>query len=366
MTTEIKNKPDKEVDEELSQSRARAAIAGLGTAALWINWYLYDVSLTTTLIVSAYWFFSIFWILLVKRKPGHFVVRRIISIIGDLGISSFTVSQSGPLGFAFYPIFLWIIVGNGVRFGQKYLFFALAVGVVGLSFVISTSEIWQENVYVSLGLLSGLIILPLFYLTMLNRLHSMNEQLKFQLAKTEYTATHDGLTALTNRRHFYVRLEDEIKWAERHQSVFAVIYIDLDGFKQINDTLSHQAGDQLLIKVGQILTSSVRETDVVARLGGDEFIILLRTNSELLRVEPVLDRVLTDLRATNEMFDHKMNVSASIGVSFYPANACTAEELISKADYAMYQAKNGGKNNYILYSNDDHDSHYSDQFNSPL
>ncbi len=160
----------------------------------------------------------------------------------------------------------------------------------------------------------------------------------------------DRLTGLPNRNVFQDRLEMDIKKAHRSGLPLALLFIDLDHFKEINDTLGHQVGDMLLKQVGQRLQTYVRESDTVARLGGDEFTITL---SELHNVDTVTDvaqKIRNDLAKPFLLGNELAYISASIGITLYPRDAQTAGELLRNADQAMYQSKDNGRNRFTYFT----------------
>ena len=166
----------------------------------------------------------------------------------------------------------------------------------------------------------------------------------------EQQAYYDLLTGLPNRK----RLTDELTLAIQHcqqtDNVLAVAYIDLDGFKQINDTYGHAVGDQLLIVVAAQMKKTLRETDTVGRIGGDEFVALLNVGKELNHSLHLVKRLLHTIAQTIMIDDLSLKISASIGLCFYPqAGEIHAEQLLTLADQAMYQAKQAGKNRYHIY-----------------
>ncbi len=157
-------------------------------------------------------------------------------------------------------------------------------------------------------------------------------------------ANFDVLTKLPNRQMFYDRLDQDIKKASRAVRPLALMFIDLDQFKEINDTLGHDKGDILLGEVACRLTSCVRETDTVARLGGDEFTIILNELDDASSADRVAQDILQKLATPFQLGDEVVYISASIGITFYPEDATTIESLLKNADQAMYAAKNQGRN----------------------
>ena len=168
----------------------------------------------------------------------------------------------------------------------------------------------------------------------------------------QYLATHDALTGLPNRAMFNELLDLSIKSARRNSRKCAVLFIDLDRFKIINDTLGHAAGDALLIQVGQRLRSSVRESDVVVRLGGDEFIIILNEISHRDQAALIAAKVLSSVSAGIMLAGHESHTTASIGIAVFPSDGTDVETLTKNADMAMYLAKEHGKNDVRFFENE--------------
>jgi diguanylate cyclase (GGDEF)-like protein/PAS domain S-box-containing protein len=168
-----------------------------------------------------------------------------------------------------------------------------------------------------------------------------------------YLAEHDVLTGLYNRRRFQTELERELDLAERFNQKGALLFIDLDQFKYINDTLGHQAGDEFLCTIANRLSGSLRKVDIIGRLGGDEFGIIL-TETDLIQAEHVAAHLLERLRAENDGFDDlETPVSASIGIVIFPDHGNIPGNLLAKADAAMYSAKENGRNMFHVYSDND-------------
>ena len=163
-------------------------------------------------------------------------------------------------------------------------------------------------------------------------------------------AQYDQLTQLPNRTLFNDRLMQAISRSKRSKELMGLMFIDLDGFKAVNDSLGHQAGDELLKQVAQRLSNCVREQDTVARLGGDEFTIILESLSYLEDAALVANKVLKALADKIQIGENRANIGASIGISIFPDDGINDELMIKRADTAMYYAKNNGKNQYQYYS----------------
>lgn len=165
----------------------------------------------------------------------------------------------------------------------------------------------------------------------------------------QYLANHDALTNLPNRYLLKDRLKEVIKRGERYQDKAAILLIDLDYFKEINDSLGHPVGDQLLIEASNRLTSSSRETDTVARLGGDEFAVILTDIESNEVVDNAAQRYLSELSKPYHIDEHILHSSGSIGIALYPQDSSHSDELMKYADLALYRSKNLGRNDYHFY-----------------
>lgn len=164
-------------------------------------------------------------------------------------------------------------------------------------------------------------------------------------AKIERLAHHDALTGLLNRYSLSMRLDQALLYARREQLRVAVLFIDMDRFKTINDSLGHQVGDQLLIEVANRLQGSVRESDIVARLGGDEFVVVLTNLKSLHELSSLAGKLFRSLGEPYSIANQRLHSSPSVGVALYPDDSDHAETLLKHADAAMYHAKNQGRNN---------------------
>lgn len=288
------------------------------------------------------------WAWWVRRHSGDFPLRRLIAALVDNLMVSGAAYLGGPLGIVFYPFFLQSIVGHGMRFGMHSLRVASTSAAVGFGVVILASEDWHEKPVVAVALWFGLLILPLYYHRLLKRLRDAKSALEQELDKTVYAATHDPLTDLANRGYFVQRLGELIDGGQRSGEGFALLYMDLDGFKPINDTLGHAAGDQVLVEVAAVLRRCARRSDLAARLGGDEFALLVREVADEETFDRLVRRLLIGIRAVGRRLPGAPALSASMGISLYPVHGTAAGDLLSAADGAMYRAKRDGKGRSCL------------------
>ena len=175
---------------------------------------------------------------------------------------------------------------------------------------------------------------------------------KSQEEQIKYLATHDGLTELPNRLMFNQLLSHAVQGAKRYRKQFAVMFIDLDGFKVVNDTLGHDAGDQLLREIAVRFKHTLRAVDVVARLGGDEFVVMMEDIAAPEQAAVLAQRILEATGKPFGLASGECRVTASIGICVYPENGDDEQTLMKNADAAMYRAKEEGKNNFQFYSTD--------------
>lgn len=189
-----------------------------------------------------------------------------------------------------------------------------------------------------------------------SELKSANDKLRLDLEERKrveqsirHMAHHDALTGLPNRALFRDRLSHAMAQADRYHQILAVLFLDLDRFKAINDTLGHNVGDQLLKIAAERLRSCVRDCDTVARLGGDEFTIIVEDIIEVQDAAVVAQKILDTLSQPFNLYGHEVFISVSIGLTLYPNDDENADNLLRNADSAMYRAKEYGRNNYQFY-----------------
>ncbi|HVS25098.1 MAG TPA: diguanylate cyclase [Gammaproteobacteria bacterium] len=175
--------------------------------------------------------------------------------------------------------------------------------------------------------------------------HDVSEA-RAKAAKMSHLASHDFLTDLPNPILLRDRIAQAIALAHRHDKQLAVLFIDLDGFKPVNDLLGHAVGDELIRTIALRLIASVRESDTVSRNGGDEFVVLLSEIDHAEHAALSADKIIAAVAAPHEVFGRKLRLTASVGVAVYPTDGASAEALLKSADAAMYHVKDTGGNGY--------------------
>ncbi len=249
-------------------------------------------------------------------------------------------------GYTLMPSYYFTL--NAVTMRPLTVYFL--VEGTGFHFILAiTSLIWQFVVLSKSWTVSKTAINEIYLNESLREEIELHEQTKEQL---QYLATHDGLTGLANRQLLIDRLDFLVKRATRYEKFVVVMFLDLDGFKEINDIYGHESGDFSLKEISNRLLSTVRETDIVARYGGDEFVLVYTDIEGGIPEAEVLARRVLKLLETPIIFDDKeqvnLQVSGSIGIATYPGIANDSETLIKAADEAMYATKAKGKNGFTF------------------
>lgn len=174
---------------------------------------------------------------------------------------------------------------------------------------------------------------------------------KMSRIKLFRSANYDKLTDLPNRSYLMHRLKSIISESERYKRKFALLFLDLDGFKEVNDTFGHDAGDKVLIQTAERFRAGTRNYDIIARIGGDEFIIILPSINSSSSAEKVAKKLLEAIKTPYEISGTKKRIGISIGISIFPDSGNNIDDLINNADKAMYEVKNKGKNGYKIFDN---------------
>lgn len=176
-----------------------------------------------------------------------------------------------------------------------------------------------------------------------------NTEQKQAQDRLEFLAFHDSLTGLANRTLFHDRVDQSINHSKRNGTLTAVIYLDLNEFKPLNDKFGHKFGDSVLVNAARIIREAIRKTDTVSRLGGDEFAVLLTEASTIENSVMIAQKIVNQLRQPMQLEGKTVSIGASAGIAIHPDHGTNAEALINAADKAMYAAKNLGGNGYYLY-----------------
>ncbi|MDX2220622.1 MAG: EAL domain-containing protein [Burkholderiales bacterium] len=277
-------------------------------------------------------------IALIMFVAYHFQRDRSLVLVWCLVVLLFGIFRFRPREFATTTLFM--LAG-----------YALVINLL-MSFRPQTVDVyleWYQWAWLAL-------VLPSFALVgarisaLRDRLVRTNEELTGALGTIQQMATQDSLTGLPNRASLTDTMTHVIATSARTDSRFGLLFIDLDHFKAINDTLGHPTGDQLLREIARRLRAAVRDSDLVARLGGDEFVVMAEQISDGSHLEELADKLLAVVSEPMLLQGHEVKVSASIGMAWFPDDGRDVQNLLSNADMAMYKAKSGGRDRRVAYS----------------
>lgn len=292
----------------------------------------------------AYAIFAYAWIFVINSNvlPGR--LRKQASLALDYSIFALGFYLGGP-GFALVfwaPIFATI--GYGLRFGTRYVYASGLAGAILLPIAMYHSPFWSQHIFIASGIVIASCILPAYAFKLAENITRSKAEVEARSLQLELASKTDPLTGLLNRTGF----SESVSGLLQRESISAVLYIDLDGFKAINDSCGHAVGDRVLQDVANTLRKCLRNTDEVARLGGDEFGIcvhnLLEENDAHRLANKIIESI-SSIRVT-ELGD-KSILGASIGICLLPHHeAKCADSVTHVADSLMYQAKRSGKNSY--------------------
>ncbi len=349
----VSEKLDRRSDSEHTQALIRIAIGSVGLIYLflvYVSGKLGAAQQHMFLFVACFVFAAISIFAAVVIQPQVSQSRRLLGMALDFGATSYFMYVMKDMGILFFAVYLWVVIGNGLRYGTRYLYIAMTASIVCFTVVIASSSYWIEQWSFSAGLLIAMVALPLYFSSLLKQLNDQHNELKMLYEQTARHATHDSLTGLPNRKHFHDQLAETIASARPDKRTFTVLYLDLDGFKTINDDLGHAVGDQLIENTARRLEQCVRKDDMVARVGGDEFVVLLQdvASSDVSRVA---EKIIESLSKPFMLAGKVLSITTSIGIATYPQDGVDANALLHSADCAMYEAKRNGKNGYRIFRN---------------
>jgi len=335
-------------DIELSQAKTRliCTVIGLGGFLVMGRFASLPDGIVGTAIVFPLYAFA--YLVLAYKRPAPTHARRGFALLMDNLVGP-TIAYVGG-GFASYVGFLFLTtVGWGLRFGRHYLFLATAIAILGMVCNLAASPYWREYPLFGATIIFGLIANTVNASILLGRIGGANRLLAEKIEEVSRLAWQDQLTKLPNRPYFRERLAQMLAAAARSGRQVALLLFDIDGFKSVNDTLGHEAGDRLLQEIAERVGRRVRQADTFARVGGDEFVILMELAHGKSDAAAVAETVLTAIGEIDMFAEQGLRVGASIGIAcsdLTSARERAADELLIEADRAMYEAKRAGKGRY--------------------
>lgn len=290
--------------------------------------------------------------ILIKNLPIPLTYRGVIMVSVPTVLAAVS-AVTDPFFLYVHYIFFALIVGVSMYFhaGMLLSYGVLLNIVMMVVYVFYPTGLFGGNenpgdVYFVFGLMNGVIFI-LYHVTQWVR--ALLAEVLTNAERLTHLAFNDFLTGVPNRASFLERLTKDIYWAETNGALLAVAVMDIDNFKEINDTFGHSAGDQILVKVAERIQSCTRATDTVARMGGDEFCVVLSGIREKEDAIIQMNRIIDSLSSPHLFQKNNLQIDISIGLAFYPRDGSDPQDLIRAADEAMYSAKRNGKNRLRIF-----------------
>lgn len=301
--------------------------------------------------VGTFTAFGLAWVGVVGASLFTFKERRIMSILLDQAFFAFAVYMGGKAAAPAMWGPVLMAIGNGLRNGPFYARLSSLSGAVSLSIAMWFSPFWHNEPLVAEGAVLSLLILPWYTQMLSAQIARAKRELKLRAAQLEFASRTDSLTSLLNRSGFFFALESLLDDIETKSICGAVMLLDLDGFKAINDTCGHSAGDAALKDIGMRLMRRVSSGNRAARIGGDEFGIALANIANHKDVEQLAQDLIDTISSIRVPAAPGLRLGASIGICLLPdARFATPSEIMEETDRLMYQAKRAGKNCFRISS----------------
>jgi len=339
---------------EIGQAKTRliCTLVGVGGFVVMGRFASLPDGIVATAIVFP--LYALAHLILVYKRPAPTRARRGFAILIDNLVGAYVAYFGG--GYTAYVGFLFLTtVGWGLRFGRHYLFLATAIAILGMVWNLVASPFWQEHTLFGATIIFGLIANTVNASILLGRIAGANRLLAEKIEEVSRLAWQDQLTKLPNRPYFRERLAQMLAAAARSGRQVALLLFDIDGFKSVNDTLGHEAGDRLLQEIAERVGRRVRQADTFARVGGDEFVILMEIVHDRSDAVPVAETVVAATGEIEMFAEQGLRVGASVGIACSgspPFRERIADELLIQADRAMYEAKRAGKGCYRFAGDD--------------
>jgi len=323
---------------ELTQAFMRIMIASSIMIVLFFAQFFYTDFFSHILTASSiYVLYSIFWFIIVYKDDRVSAIRRILGMVGDLGILSYGIDNSNIVAAGLYPLILWVIIANGYRYGAKYLYIALSIAVILFQFVTYNNSSWNEHQELIMMMTVGLIGLPLLFSHILNQVSSLNDALVVKSDDLEQRLYHDSMTGLKNR--------EALKQELNQNDFYALTLIDINNFGNFNDLYGIEVGNEILINLAKFLTKiAYKHHLIVYRLSGDSFI--------LLQKEPISSEAFEEKMQTiiNALDVCKMSITLlklKIKVNFTIVTVKAQEKALEKASMTLHFARKRGERYWV-------------------
>jgi diguanylate cyclase (GGDEF)-like protein len=291
--------------------------------------------------------FSFLHIASTRAYPAPMQARRVLSLLMDQGLCAVMLSRNGEIFGPFLCMPMWIAIGSALRYGGRYLYIGSGAGAVFVLAAVVTGEYWQRNPDVAIGLVIAVVFIPVYAHVLAVHLEQARREQQVRADRLEEEAHTDPLTGLPNRRAFVQKIDELFTTPGSTLFSSAVMIVDLDGFKAVNDKGGHGEGDAFLRRTADCLRQCVRADDVIAPLGGDEFAVLVRRVRDDAGVQRIAESIVNGISALPAL--PGVRVGASIGIVQLPnPRISTPEDAILCADALMYEVKRNGKGAFRL------------------
>jgi diguanylate cyclase (GGDEF)-like protein len=329
---------------EEGQSRTRLVCSLIGLAGLATIGQFRALPDLVLFIAIAYPLFAIAYTSHVRVHPAPTRARRGSALLID-NIMLSSIAYFGDAFAAYVAFFFLTTVGWGLRFGRHYLLMTSGLQIAGMGYNMLFSDYWRHNQMFGAVVIMAMLANTINVAILLRRIAWGNHRLEEKTEEIARLAWQDQLTKLPNRLYFHERLSQTLASAERTQRRIALILFDIDGFKTVNDTLGHEAGDRLLQEISRCVGSRIRQADTFARLGGDEFVVIMDSLRDEADARLVAETILRTIAEIDLFAAQGLRIGASVGVAC-GAGRREIPDLLKQADRAMYAAKRAGKGCY--------------------
>ena len=327
------------LEPEAEQSVVRLLLGGIVMLYL-----LFFTRLQPWMIPSfiGYFFIALALAYSIYLTPGHYPWRILFGQVIDIGALSIDLYLCGAAAVPLVGVYLWIIIGNGGRFGILYMLSATVLVNACFVYIVLHEPFWRDHWNFALGIGLMQLVVPVYSSVLLGRLAATRKKL-------ELLSYSDGLTGLLNRRSFDKQLQAETLRLQRFPAPVTIALIDIDHFKNINDTYGHLVGDLVLKNVAEVLKETCREIDTVARFGGEEFALIL-PGLQQFEKQALGDRVRRAVARASVLLNDgdAVMVTVSIGMAGWDRRFSDKQDWLLAADTALYQAKNQGRDLVVV------------------
>ena len=325
-----------QTNPELAQASMRVAISGTIMIVLFFSQYVYPNFIMHILLASSlYFLFSILWFVSVYKDFYSFKYRRLLGIFSDLAILSYGIHDSDLVAISLYPLILWVIVINGLRFGSKYLYIALGFALVLFQLATYGNPVWKAHEELIWMFSAGMIALPMFVSNLLNKMGTLDEALIHKANDLEYRLYHDSMTDLLNREALNKELEE--------QNFYAITLIDINNFSHFNDLYGMDVGNTILKNLAKFLMKiTYKQGFTVYRIGGDTFVLLQKDEIDDDALNTKNFTILEDLSNCH------MSVSKiKIKINFTIVTVKEKEKALEKANMTLHYARQWGEKYWV-------------------